>query len=100
MEVQFRGVWSTVCNSEWYAPEAHVLCRALGCGTMVGTPSGLPHSLPGRMYYSCTGDEPTLADCSWRFNNSNLCSQSSAARVLCSGTLPAPLPQICTRNSA
>uniref|UniRef100_A0A452RTB5 T-cell differentiation antigen CD6 n=1 Tax=Ursus americanus TaxID=9643 RepID=A0A452RTB5_URSAM len=84
VEVQFRGVWSTVCNSEWYAPEAHVLCRALGCGTMVGTPSGLPHSLPGRMYYSCTGDEPTLADCSWRFNNSNLCSQSSAARVLCS----------------
>ncbi|XP_040495117.1 T-cell differentiation antigen CD6 isoform X4 [Ursus maritimus] len=86
VEVQFRGVWSTVCNSEWYAPEAHVLCRALGCGTMVGTPSGLPHSLPGRMYYSCTGDEPTLADCSWRFNNSNLCSQSSAARVLCSGS--------------
>uniref|UniRef100_A0A452U588 T-cell differentiation antigen CD6 n=1 Tax=Ursus maritimus TaxID=29073 RepID=A0A452U588_URSMA len=86
VEVQFRGVWSTVCNSEWYAPEAHVLCRALGCGTMVGTPSGLPHSLPGRMYYSCTGDEPTLADCSWRFNNSNLPSQSSAARVLCSGS--------------
>ncbi|XP_027973725.1 T-cell differentiation antigen CD6 isoform X4 [Eumetopias jubatus] len=86
VEVHFRGVWSTVCNSEWYAPEAHVLCRALGCGTMVGIPSGLPHSLPGRMYYSCTGEEPTLSDCAWRFNNSNLCSQSSAAQVVCSGS--------------
>ncbi|KAK2496292.1 hypothetical protein MC885_006969 [Smutsia gigantea] len=36
------------------------------------------------MYYSCMGGEPTLSSCSWRFNNSNLCSQSLAARVLCS----------------
>uniref|UniRef100_A0A8C7C1E2 T-cell differentiation antigen CD6 n=1 Tax=Neovison vison TaxID=452646 RepID=A0A8C7C1E2_NEOVI len=86
VEVHFRGVWSTVCNSEWYSPEAHVLCQALGCGTVVRIPSGRPHSLPGRMYYSCTGKESTLSDCSWRFNNSNLCSQSSAARVLCSGS--------------
>ncbi|XP_047549626.1 T-cell differentiation antigen CD6 isoform X2 [Lutra lutra] len=86
VEVHFRGVWSTVCNSEWYSQEAHVLCQALGCGTMVRIPSGRPHSLPGRMYYSCTGKESTLSDCSWRFNNSNLCSQSSAAQVLCSGS--------------
>lgn len=93
VEVHFRGVWSTVCNSEWYSPEAHVLCQALGCGTVVRIPSGRPHSLPGRMYYSCTGKESTLSDCSWRFNNSNLCSQSSAARVLCSGT-PPPRPRL------
>ncbi|XP_039109527.1 T-cell differentiation antigen CD6 isoform X1 [Hyaena hyaena] len=86
VEVHFRGVWSTVCDSEWYDSEARVLCRALGCGTVASTPKGLPHSLPGKMYYSCKGEEPTLSDCSWRFNNSNLCSQSSAARVLCSGS--------------
>ncbi|XP_008590651.1 PREDICTED: T-cell differentiation antigen CD6-like, partial [Galeopterus variegatus] len=86
VEVYFRGLWSTVCDSEWYPPEADVLCRALGCGTVVERPKGLPHSLSGRMYYSCTGAEPTLANCSWRFNNSNLCSQSLAARVLCSGS--------------
>uniref|UniRef100_A0A8C0KI01 T-cell differentiation antigen CD6 n=1 Tax=Canis lupus dingo TaxID=286419 RepID=A0A8C0KI01_CANLU len=85
VEVHFRGVWSTVCNSEWYSQEAQVLCRALGCGTVARIPNGLPHSLPGRMYYSCRGEEPTLSHCSWRFNNSNLCSQSNAARVLCSG---------------
>uniref|UniRef100_A0A5F9D7Z6 T-cell differentiation antigen CD6 n=1 Tax=Oryctolagus cuniculus TaxID=9986 RepID=A0A5F9D7Z6_RABIT len=86
VEVHFRGVWSTVCDSEWYSPEASVLCRALGCGTLVDRPRGLPHSLSGRMYYSCEGGEPTLSNCSWRFNNSNLCSQSHAARVLCSGS--------------
>jgi activated leukocyte cell adhesion molecule len=92
VEVYFRGVWSTVCDSEWYLSEAKVLCRALGCGSMVDRPKGLPHSLVGRMYYSCRGEEPTLSECSWRFNNSNLCSQSLAARVLCSGTLPLPTP--------
>ncbi|XP_074192553.1 T-cell differentiation antigen CD6 isoform X2 [Rhinolophus sinicus] len=86
VEVYFRGVWSTVCDSEWYTSEAQVLCRALGCGTMARIPKGLPHSLSGRMYYSCKGGEPTLSDCSWRFNNSNLCSQSKAARVVCSGS--------------
>ncbi|KAM5317001.1 T-cell differentiation antigen CD6 isoform 2-T2 [Glossophaga mutica] len=86
VEVHFRGVWSTVCDSEWYPSEAHVLCRALGCGTMAERPQGLPHSLSGRMYYSCTGHERTLSDCLWRFNNSNVCIQSRAARVLCSGS--------------
>uniref|UniRef100_A0A671DPI1 T-cell differentiation antigen CD6 n=1 Tax=Rhinolophus ferrumequinum TaxID=59479 RepID=A0A671DPI1_RHIFE len=86
VEVYFRGVWSTVCDSEWYKSEAQVLCRALGCGTMARIPKGLPHSLSGRMYYSCKGGELTLSDCSWRFNNSNLCSQSKAAWVVCSGS--------------
>lgn len=86
VEVQFRGVWSTVCDSEWYPSEAKVLCRSLGCGSEVDRPRGLPHSLKGRMYYSCEGEEPTLSNCSWRFNNSYLCSQSLAARVVCSGS--------------
>uniref|UniRef100_A0A8C5VT70 T-cell differentiation antigen CD6 n=1 Tax=Microcebus murinus TaxID=30608 RepID=A0A8C5VT70_MICMU len=86
VEVYFRGVWSTVCDSEWYSQEAEVLCQTLGCGTTVEQPKGRPHTLAGRMYYSCKGREPTLSDCLWRFNNSNLCSQSLAARVLCSGS--------------
>ncbi|XP_064144065.1 T-cell differentiation antigen CD6 isoform X5 [Loxodonta africana] len=86
VEVHFRGAWNTVCDSEWYAPEAKVLCRTLGCGTLDRVPKGLPHSLSGLMYYSCTGEESTLSSCSWRFNNSNLCSQSMAARVICSGS--------------
>ncbi|XP_057583896.1 T-cell differentiation antigen CD6 [Hippopotamus amphibius kiboko] len=85
VEVYFRGVWNTVCDSSWYEPEAKVLCRDLGCGTVARVPKGLPHSLSGKMYYSCEGGEPTLSKCFWRFNNSNLCRQSQAARVFCSG---------------
>ncbi|ERE78984.1 T-cell differentiation antigen CD6 [Cricetulus griseus] len=86
VEVHYQGVWSTVCDSVWYESEAKVLCRSLGCGSEVDWPRGLPHSLAGRMYYSCEGDELTLSNCFWRFNNSNLCSQSLAARVICSGS--------------
>ncbi|XP_069422619.1 T-cell differentiation antigen CD6 isoform X11 [Ovis canadensis] len=85
VEVYFRGVWNTVCDSEWYDSEANVLCQDLGCGTVARVPKGLPHSLSGKMYYSCKGRESTLSKCFWRFNNSNLCRQSQAARVLCSG---------------
>ncbi|KAM9764240.1 T-cell differentiation antigen CD6 isoform 3-T3 [Dama dama] len=86
VEVYFRGVWNTVCDSEWYDSEANVLCQDLGCGTVARVPKGLPHSLSGKMYYSCKGRESTLSKCFWRFNNSNLCRQSQAARVLCSGS--------------
>ncbi|XP_021563236.1 T-cell differentiation antigen CD6 [Carlito syrichta] len=86
VEVHFRGVWSTVCDSEWYSSEAKVLCQTLGCGTVVERPKGLPHALSGRMYYSCKGEETTLSNCSWRFNNSNLCSQSLAARCFLTGS--------------
>ncbi|XP_061262505.1 T-cell differentiation antigen CD6 isoform X5 [Bos javanicus] len=85
VEVYFRGVWNTVCDSEWYDSEANVLCQDLGCGTVARVPKGLPHSLSGKMFYSCKGKESTLSKCFWRFNNSNLCRQSQAARVLCSG---------------
>ncbi|XP_010837930.1 PREDICTED: T-cell differentiation antigen CD6 isoform X5 [Bison bison bison] len=85
VEVYFRGVWNTVCDSEWYDSEANVLCQDLGCGTVARLPKGLPHSLSGKMFYSCEGKESTLSKCFWRFNNSNLCRQSQAARVLCSG---------------
>ncbi|XP_055987522.1 T-cell differentiation antigen CD6 [Sorex fumeus] len=84
VEVYYQGVWNTVCDSVWYGPEATVLCRSLGCGTSAGLPRGWPHSLPGQMYYSCEGSEDALHHCTWRYNNSNLCSQSRAARVICS----------------
>lgn len=90
--MHYQGVWSTVCDSVWYESEAKVLCRSLGCGSEVDWPRGLPHSLAGRMYYSCEGDELTLSNCFWRFNNSNLCSQSLAARVICSGIPSFPSP--------
>ncbi|XP_054828257.1 T-cell differentiation antigen CD6 isoform X2 [Eublepharis macularius] len=38
------------------------------------------------MYYDCSGNESSLAQCLWRYNNSNLCDQSRAAGVICNGS--------------
>ncbi|NXA68058.1 CD6 protein, partial [Mohoua ochrocephala] len=84
VEVFFRGVWSTVCNSTWYELEATVLCRTLGCGNALQRPS-FGHTLPGKMVYLCGSLQPSLAECRWTFNKSAPCYQSGAAGVICNG---------------
>ncbi|NXG67358.1 CD6 protein, partial [Hemiprocne comata] len=87
VEVFFRGIWSTVCDSTWYQLEARVLCRSLGCGDLLWRPS-FGHTLPGRMIYQCEGHQPSLAHCHWIYNKSAPCYQSRAAGVVCNGTGP------------
>ena len=85
VEVFFRGMWSTVCDSTWYEVEASVLCRTLGCGEPLRQLS-FGHTLPGRMLYQCVTQQPSLAHCQWTFNKSAPCHQSRAAGVVCNGT--------------
>jgi len=87
VEVFFRGVWNTVCDSTWYELEASALCRALGCGESLRQPS-FEHTLPGRMLYQCESRQPSLAHCRWTYNKSAPCHQSRAAGVVCNGTGP------------
>ncbi|KAM4777709.1 T-cell differentiation antigen CD6 isoform 2-T2 [Cyanocitta cristata] len=93
VEVFFRGIWSTVCNSTWYELEATVLCRTLGCGNALQRPS-FGHTLPGKMVYLCGSLQPSLAQCRWTFNKSAPCYQSWAAGVICNGSqgLETPTP--------
>ncbi|XP_039409048.1 T-cell differentiation antigen CD6 isoform X1 [Corvus cornix cornix] len=93
VEVFFRGIWSTVCNSTWYELEATVLCRTLGCGNALQRPS-FGHTLPGKMVYLCGSLQPSLAQCRWVFNKSAPCYQSWAAGVICNGSqgLETPTP--------
>ncbi|XP_017694415.1 PREDICTED: T-cell differentiation antigen CD6 [Lepidothrix coronata] len=86
LEVFFRGIWSTVCDSTWYGPESAVLCRSLGCGTPLQHLS-FGHTLPGKMLYECGSLQASLAFCRWTFNRSAPCHQSRAVGVVCNGSL-------------
>uniref|UniRef100_A0A8C3DBZ2 Uncharacterized protein n=1 Tax=Corvus moneduloides TaxID=1196302 RepID=A0A8C3DBZ2_CORMO len=90
VEVFFRGIWSTVCNSTWYELEATVL----GCGNALQRPS-FGHTLPGKMVYLCGSLQPSLAQCRWAFNKSAPCYQSWAAGVICNGTGSGSFPLGC-----
>nr|XP_056707971.1 T-cell differentiation antigen CD6 [Euleptes europaea] len=84
VEVYYEGVWNTVCDSSWYQQQANVLCRFLKCSNgAVGPKVPFDHTLLGKMYYDCSGNESSLAQCFWRYNNSNLCDQSRAAGLIC-----------------
>ncbi|XP_042301476.1 T-cell differentiation antigen CD6 [Sceloporus undulatus] len=88
VEVYYRDIWNTVCDSSWYQDEANVLCRSLGCSEKASTPRvPFNHTLLGKMYYECSGDEDSLASCKWRYNKATLCDQFRAAGVICNGSL-------------
>ncbi|XP_008114051.2 T-cell differentiation antigen CD6 isoform X2 [Anolis carolinensis] len=88
VEVYYRDIWNTVCDSSWYQDEANVLCRSLGCSDKASvTRVPFDHTLPGKMYYECSGDEESLASCEWRYNKTTLCDQFRAAGVICNGSL-------------
>ncbi|XP_077175104.1 T-cell differentiation antigen CD6 isoform X2 [Paroedura picta] len=109
VEVHYKGVWNTVCDGNWFQQQADLLCRFLKCSNGASEPKvPFDHTLLGKMYYDCFGNESSLARCLWRYNNSNLCDQSRAAGVICngsrglqtstdpnSGTPGSPLPTTC-----
>ena len=88
VEVNYDGVWGTVCDDGWSSTDANVVCRQLGFrwytslygGAHFGQGSG-PILLDN---VTCTGSELTLANCEHLgFNNTRSCSHSEDAGVRC-----------------
>ncbi|NXT17087.1 WC11 protein, partial [Prunella fulvescens] len=89
VEAAVRGTWGSVCASEWQLPDAHVLCRHLGCGRAVSVPAGGSlGSGEGPLRpdaFGCRGSERHPGECPVAVLGKPPCAPGNAAAVLCSG---------------
>ncbi|XP_056348337.1 LOW QUALITY PROTEIN: antigen WC1.1-like [Oenanthe melanoleuca] len=89
VEVAVRGTWGSVCASEWELPDAHVLCRHLGCGRALAVPPGGSFgSGEGPLRpdtFGCSGSERHPGQCPVSVLGKPPCAPGNAAAVSCSG---------------
>ncbi|NXV66218.1 C163A protein, partial [Molothrus ater] len=89
VEVAVRGTWGSVCASEWDLPDAHVLCRHLGCGRAFSVPPGGSFgSGEGPLRpdaFGCSGSERHPGQCPVAVLGKPPCAPGNAAAVNCSG---------------
>ncbi|KAF5889684.1 scavenger receptor cysteine-rich type 1, partial [Clarias magur] len=67
VEIYFRQDWRRVLLDSWSLSEASVLCRQLGCGSVLNyrsSPSTTEHKHMCVTGFSCSGSEAHLGNCS------------------------------------
>nr|XP_061801614.1 scavenger receptor cysteine-rich domain-containing group B protein-like [Nerophis lumbriciformis] len=92
VEVQYNGVWGTVCDDGWDMPNAQVVCRQLGCGIALEAKSQAAFSFgTGPILLDnvqCTGDETHLSKCSHSGVGQHNCGHHEDAGVVCAPMIP------------
>ncbi|XP_072318871.1 scavenger receptor cysteine-rich type 1 protein M160-like [Eucyclogobius newberryi] len=84
LELQYEGEWRPVSQQQWSLKEAAVVCRQLGCGSVVHTQSRVKELQPvWRFYSDCEGSERALLGC----GSTREGVSTSTVHVLCSDTL-------------
>ncbi|XP_049320329.1 scavenger receptor cysteine-rich type 1 protein M130 isoform X6 [Astyanax mexicanus] len=88
VEVFFRQDWRRVLLDSWSESEASVVCRQLGCGSVLNTSSSSSSS-PEHSYmcvtgFNCSGSEAHLRNCS--SSQAVNCSSTEQLYITCSGT--------------
>ncbi|XP_049334607.1 scavenger receptor cysteine-rich type 1 protein M130 isoform X12 [Astyanax mexicanus] len=87
VEVFFRQEWRRVLLDSWSESEASVVCRQLGCGSVLNTSSSSSSS-PEHSYvcvtgFNCSGSEAHLRNCS--SSQAVNCSSTEQIYITCSG---------------
>lgn len=89
VEVEERGTWGPLCAGSWELPDAHVLCRHLGCGPAASVqPGGRFGTGKGplrRDRLCCVGNERHLGRCPAAVLGEPVRVAGQAAAVICSG---------------
>ncbi|NXH72628.1 DMBT1 protein, partial [Hydrobates tethys] len=88
VEVFHDHKWGTVCDDTWDLHDAAVVCRQLGCGTVLAAP-GLAHFGPGSDpiwldHVHCKGTESTFSECELSNWGEHNCGHNEDAGVVCS----------------
>ncbi|CAL8396838.1 unnamed protein product [Gadus morhua 'NCC'] len=89
VEIFIQGQWGTVCDDGWDLPDAHVVCRQLGCGRGLHASQGAlfgPGQGPiGLDDIHCIGHEAKLTQCGHSGLGSHNCGHHEDAGVICEG---------------
>ncbi|XP_049330185.1 deleted in malignant brain tumors 1 protein-like [Astyanax mexicanus] len=87
VEVFFRQDWRRVLLDSWSESEASVVCRQLGCGSVLNisssSSSSLEHSYMCVTGFHCSGSEAHLRNCS--SSQAVNCSSTEQLYITCSG---------------
>ncbi|XP_047659956.1 antigen WC1.1-like [Tachysurus fulvidraco] len=88
VEIYFRQDWRRVLLDSWSQSEASVLCRQLGCGSVLNyrsSPSTTEHKHMCVTGFSCSGSEEHLRNCSSAQAEHVNCSSGEQLYITCSG---------------
>ncbi|XP_042685256.1 deleted in malignant brain tumors 1 protein-like isoform X1 [Centrocercus urophasianus] len=88
VEVLHKQLWGSVCDDGWDVEDAAVVCRQLGCGTVLSAPGkawfGRGHGAIWLDDVNCTGMENNLLECLARPRGEHNCNHGEDAGVVCS----------------
>ncbi|NP_999764.1 scavenger receptor cysteine-rich protein precursor [Strongylocentrotus purpuratus] len=87
VEIQYNGVWGTICDDSWDITDASVVCRMLGFQGASGAPGsaqfGQGTGLIQLDDVGCTGAEQTIFDCAHPAFGVHNCAHYEDAGVVC-----------------
>ncbi|XP_073726208.1 CD5 antigen-like [Misgurnus anguillicaudatus] len=87
VEVLYNNQWGTVCDAGWDITDATVVCNSTGCGTPISATTGASFGQGSGPVWldevSCSGNEPTVKNCSSNPLGSSSCTHGQDAGVIC-----------------